>query len=132
MTDVVAESGLDSVKAVRAIGGKADFIQSDVTNAGDVKNVINRVFNKYGKLDVLVNSAGTSFVRPLSELTEKEWNETIDVNLKGTFLFCKHAAVFIKQGGGEWYYQYLFGSRRSRRRMLVCLLCIKGWDSGLN
>jgi NAD(P)-dependent dehydrogenase (short-subunit alcohol dehydrogenase family) len=100
ITDIEPDAGFESVKAVACIGAEAVFVQANVSEPGDVEHTIREVYEKWGKLNILVNNAGVCFVRPLAELTEEQWDKTIDVNLKGTFLFSKYAAPYMKQNGG--------------------------------
>jgi len=97
--DLIAKAGLHTTKMIEDDQGKALFVQADVTKLDDVKRVIKSVTKKYGRLDILVNSAGVCFVRKLADLTEAQWDKTIDVNLKGTFLFSKYAAPYMKKNG---------------------------------
>ena len=79
-------------KEVRAAGGEADCFKLDVSSKADVDNVFDRVMAKHGRLDILVNNAGIYLPRPFLELTEEEWDRTIDINLKGEFLCAQRAA----------------------------------------
>ena len=64
----------------------------DVTNKAEVDRVFDEVIKKYGRLDILVNNAGIYVPKPALEMTEKEWDKTVDVNLKGQFLCAQRAA----------------------------------------
>ena len=63
----------------------------DITSEDDVKNLLNRVTEKYGRIDYLINSAGIYREIPLVDLELSDWNEMLNVNLIGTFLFCKYS-----------------------------------------
>ena len=64
----------------------------DIRNENDVENVVKNTLENFGKIDILVNNAGIfPKVKPLHEISEKEWNEVIDVNLTGQFRFTKAA-----------------------------------------
>jgi len=74
----------------------------DVRSESDVKSVIGATVKELGRLDIVVNNAGIGYIiKPITELTLDEWDIVLEVNLRGPFLFTKHAApVFIKQGWG--------------------------------
>ena len=86
------EADLDkSVKDLSSLGVKTLGLTCDVRNENQVQNTIDRVAEEFGKLDILVNNAGIISLLPLKEITEKAWDEVLDVCLKGTFFCCKHA-----------------------------------------
>jgi NAD(P)-dependent dehydrogenase (short-subunit alcohol dehydrogenase family) len=94
----------DGSHAVETIGrgnGVARYWQLDTTNEGSVKDVFAEVVQAFGKLDVLVNNAGIAGAnKPTHELTEAEWDNVMDVNVKGVFFCVKHAVPHMRQGGG--------------------------------
>ena len=77
---------------VRAAGGEAASFKLDVSNKADVNNVFEQIIAKYGRLDILVNNAGIFEPHPFLQMTEDEWDRTIDINLKGEFLCAQRAA----------------------------------------
>ena len=82
--------------------GNPFFVAGDVRNENDVKNVIHKTIKKFGSIDILVNNAGVfPKMKPLDKITEKEWNEIIDVNLNGCFRFAKHVIPQMKKNGGS-------------------------------
>ena len=79
------ENAAKEMKNVVAFAG-------DIRNENDVENVVKNTLENFGKIDILVNNAGIfPKVKPLHEISEKEWNEVIDVNLTGQFRFTKAA-----------------------------------------
>ena len=83
---------------VTGAGGRAESARVDVTKAGEVKAVVADVEKRHGRIDVLANIAGGSLYNKRTEdLTWQEWKEVIDVNLKGTFLFCREVARIMQR-----------------------------------
>jgi NAD(P)-dependent dehydrogenase (short-subunit alcohol dehydrogenase family) len=85
----------NSVKDIAALGVKTVGLACDVRNEKQVQNTIDQVAQEFGKLDILVNNAGIISLFPLKEITEKAWDEVLDVCLKGTFLCCKYAVPYM-------------------------------------
>jgi NAD(P)-dependent dehydrogenase (short-subunit alcohol dehydrogenase family) len=73
----------------------------DVTNSQQVQAMVQFTIEKYGKLDILINNAGLGHFAPLDELSEEQWDEMMNVNLKGVFLTCKYAIPYLKQTEGH-------------------------------
>ena len=71
-------------------------IHCDVTDSDSVRSAIDKTVATYGRLDILVNNAGVFKPGTVEEQTEKDWDLTMDVNLKGVFLMCKHAIPVMK------------------------------------
>ena len=76
---------------VEAEGGRAAFIQVDVSRADEVEAMIEQTVREHGRLDVLYNNAGVGYSGPLHKTSEEDWDRVIDINLKGTFLGMKYA-----------------------------------------
>lgn len=77
-------------------------IAADIRKRNEVKNVVNKTIEKFGKLDILVNNAGIfPKIKLLHEIDEDEWNEVLDVNLTGQFRFTKEAIPHLKKTGGS-------------------------------
>jgi 3-oxoacyl-[acyl-carrier protein] reductase len=89
--------------AILSRGGKAEAFRVDVRRAEDVKEVVAGVLQRHGRIDVLINIAGGSIHRKrIEELSWSAWKEVLDINLKGTFLFCREAApIMIRQKRGR-------------------------------
>jgi NAD(P)-dependent dehydrogenase (short-subunit alcohol dehydrogenase family) len=76
--------------------------QMDVTDRAQIEAVVGEVHKKWGAIDILVNNAGIYEVLPFVEITERQWDRLLDVNLKGTFLCCQEVIPsMIRQGGGR-------------------------------
>jgi 3-oxoacyl-[acyl-carrier protein] reductase len=94
---------LEQVAAeVRAAGGRALVAPGDVTNGADVEQVVKRVVDEFGRLDVLVNNAGITRDGLLVRMTDDQWRSVLEVNLTGAFLCSRAAAkVMMKQRSGR-------------------------------
>ena len=80
------------VREIEVASGKAICVKMDVTKKDEVEAAFDAAVKEYGRLDILVNNAGIYFAKPALELTEEEWDRTIDINLKGQFLCAQRAA----------------------------------------
>jgi NAD(P)-dependent dehydrogenase (short-subunit alcohol dehydrogenase family) len=95
------KDGEQTVKSIKEAGGDAIFAQVDVTKAADLEHAIKAAMDKYGKLNIMLNNAGTPGPGKLiADLTEEEWNRVISVNLTGVFLGTKYAIPEMLKGGG--------------------------------
>ena len=72
----------------------------NVASAADVDRMFAQLVQKFPRLDILVNNAGVQTWKPLLDLTEAEWDRTIDTNLKGCFLCTQRAARHMRERGG--------------------------------
>lgn len=82
-------------------GGTALPLEGDVSIADDLTAAVKAIDEKWGRLDFVVANAGINGLwAPLEEMTEKDWDQTLDINLKGTFLTLKFALPLLKRQGG--------------------------------
>ena len=77
------------VSEIKARGGKALAISTDVTRRDEVDAMAAEAVKAFGKVDILVNNAGINLVKPFLQMTEAEWDSVIDTNLKGCFYCCQ-------------------------------------------
>lgn len=83
-------------------GGEAFPLVADVSSAEDMQRAVQQTVERWGRLDIVFANAGINGVwAPLEELEPDEWDKTMDVNLKGTFLTVKYAVPHLKQQGGS-------------------------------
>ncbi len=100
VTDVLNKEGMELTQEINKSGGVAKFWHLDVTDEKEVEKVCGEVVREFGKLDALVNNAGIGGVdKPTHELTEKEWDAVMNVNVKGVFFCTKHAIPYIQKSG---------------------------------
>ena len=79
-----------AVKEIKSSGNdKVIGRKCDVSIGSQVNSLVNEAFGVFGQIDVLINNAGITYVKKLIDTTEGDWDHTLDVNLKGAFLFCK-------------------------------------------
>ncbi len=91
----------DTEQAITGHGCRTLGLAADVRDAAQVQATIEAVVEKFGRLDILVNNAGITKDGLLVRMSEADWDDVIDINLKGTFLFTKQAAkVMMKQRAG--------------------------------
>jgi len=100
--DINPQTAQDVTKEIQSLGRQAEAIKADVSNSEDVEELVRKSLDRFKKIDILVNNAGICLVSSAEELSEDEWDKTIDVNLKGTFL-CSQAVgrEMIKQKCGK-------------------------------
>lgn len=100
LTDLSAEAGQAVADEIAAAGGTALFLSQDVTDQARWGEVVETVMDRFGDLDVLVNSAGVaSGLQPLLEATYEGWRRILDINLDGTFLGVRAVAPAMVAAG---------------------------------
>jgi len=93
--------GQEAVAEIVQAGGSAIFLRSDVRLDAACRRAVNDTVRAFGRLDILFNNAGVFYPHTVVDCTEEEWDLTIDICLKGTYLMCRHALpVMIAQGSG--------------------------------
>lgn len=87
---------------IRKEGGDAIIVRADVSKPADVKRLIEKTMEKYGRVDILVNNAGVLFQKTFLDADEEVWDRTLDINLKGAYLCAKEVApIMLKQRKGN-------------------------------
>ena len=101
LVDVNEEVGTKFEEKLKSQGRDVVFVQADVTNEADVKNIFETTLSTYGRLDIMFNNAGIGAVKPTEELDYKEWRRTVEIDLDAVFLFSQAAIKeFLKSGKG--------------------------------
>ena len=103
IAELSPESGMAAEAAIRAAGGTAVFVQTDVTDDASVSQTTRTTVERFGRIDILVNCAGGSVAEDnvATKVDLAVWDHTINLDLKGTFLACRHVIPeIVKAGGG--------------------------------
>tara|TARA_B110000014_G_C20124600_1_gene598017 strand:+ start:3218 stop:3964 length:747 start_codon:yes stop_codon:yes gene_type:complete len=98
---VIVDINIDSAeKVAMEIGKNALAIKCDVSQDGDVASLFEQTLEQFGSADILVNNAGTTHRnKPMTEVTEKEFDQIFAVNVKSVFLTAKHGVPLMKKQG---------------------------------
>lgn len=92
LNDVVVANAAKVLKEIEAAGGQGMLVEGSVTSKNEVQSMIEKIISRYGQIDILINNAGITRDALTKKMTEEQWDQVIDVNLKGTFLCAQ--AVF--------------------------------------
>jgi len=112
---LLAQAGADVVITYRTSRAEALKMRDRITRLGrqclvlnvqasserDVKRALQMTIRHFGKIDILVNNAGIWKYGAIGSMTERQWDETLDINLKGVFLFCNAVVRYMKRRGGK-------------------------------
>lgn len=102
---IVARNDNKTAKAVEKIrndGARCIGVRCDVTRDADIRHAVDDTIREFGRLDILVNDAGTSAAAPPQSMTEEQWDTVIDTNVKSAFLFSRAVyPAFSRAGGGK-------------------------------
>lgn len=93
-------AGEEVAAAIRADGGRAWFVPTDVTRSEDARRVVERTVAETGRLDILHNNAGILVIGDVTTITEADWNRCLGINLTGAFLLSKFAVPAMAASGG--------------------------------
>lgn len=85
-------------KEIRKKRGECLVVKCDVSRTKDINNLVKQTIKKFKKLDIIVNNAGVYLMKPLEKMTDADWNNVVDINLKGPFLLCRASLPYLKAG----------------------------------
>jgi len=94
------EEGEKVVEEIKAKGGEATFVQTDVTKEDQVKHLVDKTVETYGRLDIAFNNAGVEIKGMANEVTEEDYRFVFDVNVLGVFLSQKYEIPKLLESGG--------------------------------
>jgi len=100
VADVDQGAGADVCQEIDRAGGKAVFIPTDVTKSDEVERMATLTVSHFGRLDVLVPSAGKGAGGTVDDTSEQDWDRIVDLDLKGVFLSAKYAIAEMRRSGG--------------------------------
>lgn len=101
VADINDSGGGETVTAIKSGGGEAIFVHTDVTKTSETENLIKATVSKFGKIDILFNSAGIVHrLTPIEDFEESLWDKVYSVNIKGIFLVTKSVVPVMKKAGG--------------------------------
>jgi NAD(P)-dependent dehydrogenase (short-subunit alcohol dehydrogenase family) len=101
LADMQAEAGEKAREEIVQAGGDATFVLCDVSDAAQVERTVQTAREKYGKLDTVFANAGINGVwTPIEQLSPEDWDKTLNVNLRGTFLTVHFAIPLLREAGG--------------------------------
>ena len=101
VVDRDATAGGKTASELRGKGATAEFFPADLSRRAEVERLVPEIVSRFGGIDVLVNNAGIQRYGTVTTLSEEEWDEVMNVNLKSAFLMSKYAIPeMIKRGGG--------------------------------
>ena len=110
-SDVLDEDGQATIDEIKASGGQAVYCHGDVAVDADCKAMVDCAVDNFSGLDILINNAGIANLKPITDMSEEEWDRLIDINLKSCYLMSRHAIPHIKERGGGAIVNIALGPR---------------------
>lgn len=102
LCDVNLEQAEETAKDIRGLGRECMALKGDVTDSASVRGMVDKILDKLGKLDILINNAGITRDNLILRMSEEDWDKVIAVNLKGCFICTKVVSkVMLKQRFGK-------------------------------
>lgn len=102
LVDLVDGRSEEVEEKIRAMGGEALFVDTDVSSPERVEQAMKEAADQFGGIDILFANAGINgTIAPIENLDPADWDQTLDINLKGTFLSAKYAIPYMKKNGGS-------------------------------
>ena len=101
VVDLNSSTGAATAGAIQEAGGRAHFVQADVTRADEVRAMVDAAMDAFGKIDILANVAGIQgMVADVVELPEDEWHRVLNANITSVYLRSKYCIPAMEKGGG--------------------------------
>lgn len=95
-----AENGQPVVDTINDAGGKAIFIECDISRVEDVRELVADTLDAFGRIDVLVNNAGVNFAKPFEQTEPEDWDRVVNTDLRGTYLCSRFVIPHMLQKKG--------------------------------
>ncbi|MCK4298751.1 MAG: glucose 1-dehydrogenase [Planctomycetes bacterium] len=100
VSDIDSEGGRETCQQIEEQGGCARFVLADVTDAADARKMVQETVSAYGRLDVLFTSAGVGASGSVADISEEDWDQVVNLDLKGVYLSSKFAIPEMRKVGG--------------------------------
>ncbi len=100
ITNRDAAAGQKAAASLEQEGFKVAAVSADVTSVPSIQNMVSRVIGDYGKIDILVNNAAVVLRKPAEDVLEEEWDNLMDLNVRGTFFCCQIVGKEMMRGNG--------------------------------
>lgn len=103
VADINLQGAQETLAEVKKLGRDGLAIQTDVTKGAQVEAMVNQVVEKFGRIDIMINNAGTLFDvanvtdGSVADISESDWDKLVEINLKGAFLGCKYVTPHMKK-----------------------------------
>lgn len=93
------EESPDTVTVIRNAGGDATYVETDVSHSDAVQHLVESTYETYGRIDILINSAGIFVRNPITDVDDDEWDRVLDINLRGYFYTCRAVLPYMVAAG---------------------------------
>jgi len=97
LSDVNEDGGKETLEMVKKVGGDAFFMKCDVTKGTEVKEMVDKTLEIYGKINILINNAGVVRVGQIEDMDEEEYDLLLSSNLKGPYFCCHYIVPLLKK-----------------------------------
>ncbi|SMC88878.1 glucose 1-dehydrogenase [Papillibacter cinnamivorans] len=93
------DEAMKVVEEIRGKGGRAEAVRADVSTVGGIRALFDGCISAFGRVDILVNNAGIAAHKPITEVTEEEFDRVVALNVKGLYFSCREAMLRMESGG---------------------------------
>jgi 3-oxoacyl-[acyl-carrier protein] reductase len=98
IADLNVDRGNEVAEKIRKeTGAKCEFIKTDISDSEEIRSLFKKIFDRFGRIDILINCAGICDTLPIEEIDEKQWDKMLSINLRGTYLCCREALILMKK-----------------------------------
>lgn len=94
-----ADKAQEVVSQIKSDGGQAIAVQADVSQVDEVRHLFDETFAHFGRLDILINNAGISIIKPIAEITEEDFDKMFALNARGVFFSLQEAVKHLSDNG---------------------------------